>query len=115
MAYIIRFDASNRADFVLDFSAVDVETNEDIDLTGAEVSIKIADEDGCYARYSAAIGNGITQLSSTVLELIIPAATMACFRPGTYQIGCNFSLDSGVTITQLFVGSFVVYEGVAAL
>lgn len=114
MAYNTSFDASNKADFVVDFSATDAETGDDIDFTGAAVSIKISDLQDCgYTRYSATIGNGITQPTSTVLELTIPAATMASFRFGTYRIGGVYSLN-GSTI-QLFVGDFVVYDGIAAV
>jgi hypothetical protein len=114
MAYNTSFDASNKADFVVDFSATDSETGSAIDFTGAAVSIKISDlTDGCYVRYSATIGSGITQPTGFVLELTIPAATMAGFRAGTYRIGGVYSLN-GSTI-QLFVGDFVVYDGIAAV
>jgi uncharacterized Zn-binding protein involved in type VI secretion len=116
MAYNTPYVASNKADFVVDFSATDAETGDDIDFTGADVSIKIADlGDPTCIRYSATVGDGIELTSSTVLELTIPAATMtstfAC--AGTYLIGGVYSLN-GSTI-QLFIGDFVVYDGIAAL
>lgn len=110
MAFNTSFDASNKADFVADISATDAETGDDIDFTGAEVSIAISAAD-CGQFISASIGNGITQPSSTVLELTITAAQMATLRPGSYRIGGVYSLN-GETI-QLFVGDFVVYDGVA--
>lgn len=112
MSYTVNFTASNKADFIVDFSAIDVDTDEAIDLTGAEVSIKIK-EDDCYERYSATIGDGITQPSSTVLELTIPAATMMRLWPKSYRIGCVYSLN-GETV-QLFEGNFVVQDGIASL
>jgi hypothetical protein len=113
MAFNTSFDASNKADFVVDFSATDAETGDDIDFTGASVAIKVTG-DNCWVAVDATITNGlITQPSSTVLELKIPAATMATLKAGTFQIGGVYSLN-GETI-QLFVGDFVVYDGIASL
>lgn len=112
MAYNTSFDQSNKADFVVDFSATDAETGDDIDFTGAEVSIKIAAE-GCAPVISATIGDGVVLTSSTVLELTITAIQMAALRPGSYRIGGVYSV-SGETI-QLFVGDFTVYDGIAAI
>lgn len=112
MAFNTSFDASNKADFVVDFSATDAETGVDIDFTGATVSIKIGTEN-CTPLIIASIGSGITQPSSTVLELTITAAQMAALRPGSYRIGGVYGL-SGQKI-QLFVGDFVVYDGIASV
>jgi len=115
MAYRTSFDQSNKADFVVDISATDIDTGDDIDFTAAEIAIKVTGEN-CWVAVDATIGNGmITQPSTTVLELTIPAATMATLQPGTYQIGGVYSLDAGATVTQLFVGEFVVYDGIASL
>ncbi len=112
MAYNTSFDASNKADFVVDFSATDAETGDDIDFTGASVSIKIGKEN-CSPLITTSIGSGITQPTSAVLELTVTAAQMAALSPGSYRIGGVYSL-SGQTI-QLFVGDFVVYDGIAAV
>lgn len=112
MAFNTSFDASNKADFVVDFSATDAETGDDIDFTGADVSIKIAQEN-CNPVISATIGDGITLSTSTVLELTITATQMAALRPGSYRIGGVYSLNDETV--QLFVGDFVVYDGIAAI
>ena len=112
MAYNTSFDASNKADFVVDISATDALTGDDIDFTGADVSIKIAQEN-CAPLISATIGDGITQPSATVLEFTVTATQMKAFRPGSYRIGGVYSLN-GETI-QLLVGDFTVYDGIAAL
>lgn len=113
MAYNTSFDASNKADFVVDISATDADTGADIDFTGAAVSIAIMrDDDHCYSLITSSIGNGITQPSATVLELTIPASKMAALRPGSYRIGGLYTLN-GSTI-QLLVGDFVVYDGIAS-
>lgn len=112
MAYNTSFDASNKAVFVVDISATDAETGLDIDFTGAAVSIKVAAEN-CNPIISASIGNGITQPTSTILELTITAAQMSVLPPGSYRIGGVYSI-SGVPV-QLFVGDFVVYDGIASV
>lgn len=112
MAYNTSFDASNKADFVADISATDADTGLDIDFTGAAVSIKIGPEN-CSPLIMATIGHGITQPTANVLELKITAAQMAALRPGNYRIGAVYSLAG--SITQIFVGDFVVYDGIASV
>lgn len=112
MAFNTSFDASNKADFVVDFSATDAETGDDIDFTGASVSIKIGQEN-CAPIIMATIGSGITQPTNLILELTITAAQMATFRPGSYRIGGVYKLNGATN--QLFVGDFVVYDGIAAV
>lgn len=112
MAFITNFSVSNKSDFVVDFSATDVDTGEDIDFTGATLSIKIAPEN-CTPLISASIGSGITQPTSTVLELTVTAAQMAVLRPGSYLIGGVFGLN-GATI-QLLIGTLAVYDGIASV
>lgn len=112
MAYNTSFDASNKADFVVDFSATDAETGDDIDFTGAAAMIKIVDANCCQV-LSATIGVGITQPTGLILELTITAVQMATLRAGSYRIGGVYKLN-GVT-EQLFVGDFVVYDGIASV
>lgn len=112
MAYNTSFDASNKADFVVDFSATDAETGDDIDFTGATAMIRIVDANCCQV-VTATIGSGITQPTGFILELTITDTQMAALRPGSYRIGGVYSLN-GQTI-QLFVGDFVVYDGIASV
>lgn len=112
MAYIANFDASNRADFVVEFSATDADTGDDIDFTGFDIAFKIADD--CATVIEATTANGLIILpTSTVLQLTIPASRMAALWPKTYQIGAVFEFNGETT--QLLVGSFVVYDGVASV
>lgn len=108
MSYNVSFDASNKADFVVDFTATDAETGTDIDFTGAAVSIVIW-EQNCAPKVTATIGSGITQPSGLILELKITAAQMAAFRSGSYLIGGYYTLNGETN--QLFRGDFVVYDG----
>lgn len=108
MAAEVNFEVSNAADFVADISAKDVETLEDIDFTGAAVSIDIWQEN-YSAKITLSIGSGIVLVSALVLEMTITAAQMAAFCPGSYLIGGTYTLN-GSTI-QLIRGDFVVYRG----
>jgi hypothetical protein len=112
MAYNTSFDASNKADFVVDISATDIETGAAIDFTGAAVSIAIWEEN-CSPIITKSIGSGITQPTSTVLELTITAAQMGSLHPGSYRIGGTYTI--GGSTTQLFVGDFVVYDGMGSV
>jgi hypothetical protein len=76
MAYIANFDASNKADFVVEFSATDADTGDDIDFTGFDIAFKVADD--CATVIEATTANGLITLpTSTVLQLTIPASRMA--------------------------------------
>lgn len=112
MAYNTSFDASNKADFIVDISATDADTGAAIDFTGAVISIKIAEEN-CTPIISASIGNGITLVSPTIIELRITATQMAVLRPISYRIG-GVMKNAGET-DQLFTGDFVVYDGIASV
>lgn len=112
MAYSTSFDTSNKAEFVVDISATDIETGAAIDFTGAAVSIKIAAEN-CNPVISTTIGSGITLSSSAVLELRITATQMATLRAGSYRIGGVYKINGETN--QLLIGDFVVYDGIAAV
>jgi hypothetical protein len=113
MAYNTSFDASNKADFIIDISATNSDTGADIDFTGAAVAIAISEIDTCCTRFNATIGNGITQPSATVLELTIPATVMASLKPGSYQIDGIFRLSGGTS--DLIIGTISVYNVAASL
>jgi hypothetical protein len=112
MSYNISFDASNKADFIADISATNIETGAAIDFTGVLVSIEIAEEN-CTPIISTSIGNGITLVEPTVLQLRITATQMAVLRPISYRIGGVWK-SAGET-DQLFRGDFVVYDGIARI
>lgn len=112
MAYVTNFDQSNRADWIIDISATDAETGDDIDFTGASVKFAVYDDSLCQ-RLVAEIGSGITQPSTTVLEVAFTETQMNCLCAGTYNVGCVYQLN-GVT-TQLLTGTVSIYEGWANL
>jgi uncharacterized lipoprotein YajG len=112
MAFTVQFDQSNRADWIIDISATDADTSADIVFTGATVSFVVKDENNCQ-KLSATIGSGITQLSTTVLEVTFTAAQMETLCAGTYKIGCVYGINGN--ITQLLTGSVSIYDGIAQL
>jgi hypothetical protein len=117
MAFTSNFDASNTADFILDISATDGDTNsltfgQDIDFTGAAVSFVIQD-DNCVTRLTATIGSGITQPTGNVLEVKFTSAQMQTLCAGNYNVGCVFKLNGETD--QLLTGSMSVYNGRAMI
>lgn len=112
MAYLTNFDQSNRADWIIDISATDADTGDAIDFTGASVQFAVYDENKCQ-KLVASIGSGITQPSTTVLEVAFTESQMNTLCPGSYNIGCVYQIN-GVT-TQLLTGTVSVYEGWANL
>ncbi len=112
MAFTTNFDQSNKADWIIDISATDAETGDDIVFNGASVLFVVKDENNCQ-KLSASIGSGIAQPSTTVLEVTFTASQMECLCPGTYNIGCVYSING--SITQLLTGTVSIYDGVAKL
>lgn len=110
MAFIANFYQSNKADWPFDITATDADTGEAVDFTGASVKFEVKDENGCE-RLTATIGSGITQPVGTTLEFLFTAAQMECLCPGSYDIGCVFSLNG--EIGQLLTGTLSLYDGVA--
>lgn len=100
------------ASFVLNISATDDDTGDDIDFTGADVAVAIKDHLGCLV-LSATIGSGLTLIDVNTLQLRITPAQMARFCPGSYQIGAVYRL-SGI-IFQIFTGQLSVEDGVAVI
>lgn len=112
MAFTTNFDQSNKADWIIQISATDADTGDDIDFTGASVLFVVKDENNCQ-KLSASIGNGITQPSGTVLQIQFTPAQMETLCPGSYKVGCVYSLNG--EINQLLTGTVSIYDGVAQL
>lgn len=112
MAYVSNFDASNTADFILQVSATDADTGVNIDFTGAAVSFVIQDDNG-VSQLTASIGSGITQPSSTVLQVQFTSAQMQTLQPGNYKVGCVYKINGETD--QLLTGSLSVYDGIATI
>lgn len=106
------FDQSNKADWIIQISATDADTGDDINFSGASVLFVVKDENNCQ-KLSASIGSGITQPSTSVLEVAFTAAQMEALCAGSYKIGCVYQLNG--VITQLLTGTVSIYDGVAQL
>jgi hypothetical protein len=111
MAYFTSFEASNSADWTIEISATDVETGEDIDFTGADVTLAVRDDSS--QRLLATIGNGIDLLEPTVLTVSFSKESLAQISAGSYRIGAVYEINGETN--QLFVGTFSVYDGVVSV
>lgn len=113
MSYTATFDQqSNKADFIFDVTATDVDTQQLIDFTDADISCSIKDRDGCVVQ-TIAVGSGITLLVPTKLEFLFAKNNVGSLC-GHYKIGCVFQINGGET-DQLFVGTVSFYDGVATV
>lgn len=93
-----------QTDWFWDFIFTDEDTGEAIDFTGAAISIKVRDFDGCL-KVACSVGDGITILNTGTIELHI-TADQTNFCAGTYLINGTFTLN-GVTL-PLFSGTIAV-------
>lgn len=109
MAYVTNFDQSNRASWIFDVTATDVDTGAAIVFTGATVSFALRDDTNCL-KFSASIGSGITLTDPNTLEFFFTEAQMQPLCPGSYKIGSTYTLN-GETV-QIFVGTVSIYDGV---
>lgn len=111
--FTANFEQSNKADFIIDIGATDIDTGDDIDFTGASVSVVIRDENGC-TKLTASTANGkVTMPSPIVVEAHFTPADMACLCPATYDIGAVYNLN-GQTV-QLMISSVAIYDGIASI
>lgn len=111
MSYMARFEASNKADLIVDISATD-EAGADINFTGADVAFAIRDANRCE-KITLTVGSGITLIDPLTLELHFTSDQMSTLFIGAYDIGGIMRLN-GVT-EQLLIGTLSVYDGIASL
>ena len=110
MAYEVHFETSNRETFAFELSAVDAETGDDFDFTGAEVAIAIT---GDCPRLSATVGDGVEINAPNIVSVLFTADRMSRLPIGSHRIGMIFRRDD-VTL-QMLVGTVSVYDGIAKL
>jgi len=105
------FEASNKADWIVQISGTD--DGDDIDFTGADITVAVKDSQGCL-KLEATVDNGkITLPSTTVVQVHFTPDDMAKLCPASYAIGGVYKLNNETN--QLFVGSFNVYDGIASI
>ena len=112
MVYTATFDQqSNRADFVFQITATDMDTGELVDFTDADVSCTIQDKNGT-ALLTLAIDSGISLIDANMLEFWFSKLDIGNLN-GHYKIGCVYEKDS--LTTQLFIGTVSFYDGIATV
>ena len=105
--------ASNKEDWMIQFSATDEDTGNPIDFTGATISFALREQDN-WTRITASTTDGtITQPVAGTVEIAIPESAMQQLCPGSYQFGCIYELNS--VTAQLFTGVVAIYDGIACL
>lgn len=109
--------ASNRADWIVDVSALDADTNDAIDITDATIVVTARDAESDnkgYQRLYGSTSDGIITFpdptDTSKFRWTFPRATMAGIPAGDYDFGATITQD-GVT-TQIFAGKLYVVDGV---
>lgn len=107
-ASVFAFSVTNRADWVQPVQVNDALTPFDlIDLTGAEINVRITDASGCE-KLSATVGDGIEITGTGVFEFTFDDSEMATLCAGTYQIGSIYRLNGETN--DVFIGTVTITE-----
>ncbi len=106
-------EASNKEDWIIQFSAKTDDTDEDIVWTGADINFKMKDDSGATLAEASTADGTITIVDPLVVEITIAESSMNNICAGQYPIGCVYELNS--IKAQAFVGTASIYEGVASL
>jgi hypothetical protein len=109
----VNLEASNKADWIIQITAVDDETAEEIDFTGADISFVVKDENCCaILTATTALGN-ITLPTGVLIEIQFTPDQMGAVCSGRYSLGCVYEINDETT--QLLTGYVDVYDGIASL
>ena len=112
MVYTATFDQqSNRADFVFQVTATDVDTGALVDFTGATISCGISDKNNCPVT-TISNSSGITLIDANTPEFFFSKSLVGNLC-GHYKIGCVYEKDS--LTTQLFIGTVSFYDGLVTV
>jgi hypothetical protein len=112
MTYAATFDQqSNKADFIFEITATDMDTGSLVDFTTADVACAIKDKDGCQV-LQITIGSGITLIDPTTLEYFFTKSQIGNLC-GHYKIGSVYEINGETN--QLFVGTVSFYDGIASV
>lgn len=109
--YIGDFGASNRADFIKEFTVTDTD-DVPVDLTDATFSFAISDLSGSVliSGTEEDLISLIPADDNNVFGWSVPVARMRTLCPGQYNVGLTITLT--LVTSQLFTGSVKVYDGV---
>lgn len=103
---------TNKADWTVQIQVNDADTGDLIDLTGAEINVRVIDDQRCQ-RLNATVGDGVSIIDTGIFQFEFSADQMKGLLPGSYQVGC-VALVGGVTL-QIFVGTVSIIDGIAEL
>jgi len=106
--------ASNRADLLFAVELVDPVTNDNVDFTGALITVALRLTTQSTPSLSGTNQDGhITVTGLGAFEVHFTRNEMAQFPAGDMDIGITVRLNDGVTY-QLFAGQLPVVDGVVA-
>ena len=106
--------ASNRADLLFAVELVDPVTNDNVDFTGALITVALRLTAQSTPSLSGTNQDGhIIVTGHGVFEVHFTRDEMARFPAGDMDIGITVRLNDGVTY-QLFAGQLPVVDGVVA-
>ena len=100
---------SNREDWEFIFSAADEDTNDDLDLSSADIVFQLNDSQGCEKLTASLLNRQITLVETNTFKIFIPRSSTASLCAGTYQVGITIE-NEGLT-EQVLVGSIPVVDG----
>lgn len=105
---------SNRADLLFQVQLVDPKTNDNVDFTGATITVALRPASQNTPTLTGTNQDGhITVLGLGLFEVHFSRAEMTQFAAGDVEIGIVVTLNDGVTY-QLVAGQLPVVDGVVA-
>lgn len=108
--YLISAETTNRQDWIFFLQAVDADTGEDVDLTGALIVVAVADQDGCQRLYGSTDDGIVTLPTTSVIKVWFVNASMKALCAATYLIGVTITIN-GETVEPL-TGSVNITGGI---
>lgn len=110
----VNLEASTEADWIVQITAQDAETDEDINFTGASIAFEVNDSNGASVLNAATADATITlPTDGTLIQIQFTPTQMGGLPVGRYSLGCVYQINDETT--QLLTGFVDVYDGIASL
>lgn len=109
----VNLEASNKADWTIQLTAIDEETGDEIDFTGASIAFSVKDDCGVEILSASTTDGKITLPTGVLIEVTFTETEMNSICRGRYALGCVYQLNSETI--QLLTGYVDVYDGIASL
>lgn len=104
---------SNKQTWTQVFEAIDADTGDDLDLTGASIVLEVRDPRDCSIRLSATTANGkIVIVDTGVFQVSFPASDMKTLCAQTYEVGCTVTINDATL--QYIIGTVAVLDGIVS-